>query len=256
MEAPDLLYDLLFELLNETRHKILFFLSMGPIRVTEISSRLDLTSQEASRHISRLMKIKLINRDNSGEYRINNFGLQVLQILEEFEFISIYQDYLLSHNLGGIPAEFLKRMGELKGCRYIDNVMIFLSHIDNFFNESIGNLSLIFNQFPLNSIDIVKLKLEQGMNFRVIGPKDGIISPDSQLGRTVENFTKDFMLYPLVEYKILDPFNIILFVSSKKAVISFPTLKGDFDYRGFVCEDLKSIMWFQSLFGWYWDSLE
>jgi predicted transcriptional regulator len=202
------------------------------------------------------MKIKLIDRDYSGEYHINNFGLQVLQILEEFEFISIYQDYFLSHEMSSIPVEFMKRVGEIKGCKYVDNVMNFLSHIDNFFNQSTGSLSLIFNQFPLNSINIVKENLEKGTIFRVIGPKEGIIRPASHFGTSIENFTQDFLLYPLVEYKKLDPFNILLFVSPKKAVISFPTLKGDFDYKGFVCEDPKSIIWFQSLFDWYWNSIE
>ena len=60
------LYELFFELSNETRIIILNQLDAEPMRLTEISKNLDLPAQEISRQLSRLDKMSLVRRDPEG----------------------------------------------------------------------------------------------------------------------------------------------------------------------------------------------
>jgi len=87
-------YDLLFEISNDYRHEILLILIDKPLRVTDISKKLDLTSQEISRHVARLGEAGLTIKDVEGYHHVSHYGMLVLSLLEELEFASLNREYL------------------------------------------------------------------------------------------------------------------------------------------------------------------
>lgn len=60
--------DLLFEQSSEDRWGILHLLRQEGMNVTNLAKKLDITTQESSRHISRLGEVGLTQRDSGGNY--------------------------------------------------------------------------------------------------------------------------------------------------------------------------------------------
>jgi predicted transcriptional regulator len=88
-------YETLFEVSNDYRHGIILLLKESPMTVTEISKKLDLTTQEISRHISRLSESGLVVKDVDGLHHLTNYGELIHVLLEELEFVSKHRDYFI-----------------------------------------------------------------------------------------------------------------------------------------------------------------
>ena len=118
---PDF-YDLMFEVSNEERVRILEAIKEERSSFSGLARRLDITTQEVSRHFNRLMEAGLATRDRDGYPRLTPFGTLVLNQLEAVQFTNYHQDYFVSHVTEGLPGGFLSRFGELAGMRYQDDV--------------------------------------------------------------------------------------------------------------------------------------
>ena len=82
MSYPEKFYDLLFEVSNEYRHSLMLELRKQPNRITELSKKMEMTSQEVSRHLNRLSEISLIYKDTDGYFSLTSLGETVLVLLE------------------------------------------------------------------------------------------------------------------------------------------------------------------------------
>ncbi len=60
------IFDLMFEVSNEDRFSILLRLEEGALNVTGLARELGLTTQETSRHLSRLGDVSLASKDAGG----------------------------------------------------------------------------------------------------------------------------------------------------------------------------------------------
>ena len=129
-------YSLLFEVSNEIRHRILMFLKDKAMRVTEIAKELDLNHPEIRRHITRLRDIGLISRDVEGYYHLTPYGEASIILFQEFEFLSANSLYFENHSLSGIPAQYLKRIGELRKTMSLTNAIDYFRYSDNLLRES------------------------------------------------------------------------------------------------------------------------
>lgn len=68
------LCDLLFEVSNEVRLTILQNLEEGHSNISTLSTELDISNQECSRHVSRLVDAELAERDSEGQYGLTEYG--------------------------------------------------------------------------------------------------------------------------------------------------------------------------------------
>ena len=64
------LTDLLFELSNDDRLRILQELEKGSCNLTMIAKKLDMTAHGTSRNVARLVQTSMINRNSEGGPRI------------------------------------------------------------------------------------------------------------------------------------------------------------------------------------------
>jgi len=92
---------------NETRIRILTSLSQKPMRLTNVSRSLDITPQEAKRHLKILHECKLIDRQPDSKYIISNFGKLLLRFLMVMERSTQLKSYILEHRIGGHSDLFL-----------------------------------------------------------------------------------------------------------------------------------------------------
>jgi predicted transcriptional regulator len=243
-------YDLLFEISNDYRHEILLILIDNPLRVTDISKKLDLTSQEISRHVARLGEAGLTIKDVDGYHHVSHYGMLVLSLLEELEFASLNRDYFMEHTLLDIPQEFVKRIGYLKDSNYTDNVINFIQGIEKLIQESNQYVFFIADQFPISSLGFINEALDRGVKFRSITSKEVKLYDEETEGKNRAIGT------PLFEYRSLDPINLILFVSEKDCVLSFKTSSGSFDYKGFLSSKRPAVLWSKGLFDYLWEVAE
>jgi predicted transcriptional regulator len=257
MPTSEGFHELLFEVSNESRYEILVLLSEKPMRNTDISRELKLTSPETRRQVSRLGEVGLIQRDLDGYYHLTPYGEVSLLLFQEFHFLVTNRSYFQTHTTTQVPAKFVKRIGELGESRTIENPMDFLRHTENLLKESNEYVWLIVDQFPMNSLYSIVEAIERGIQFRVLEPRERVLNPN------IEAMTSDETRAlsrtrntPLVDQRIVDDISVYLFLSEKQCVIAFPTTQGQYDYTGFNAQDNSSLKWCMELFQHYWDEAE
>ena len=254
MSELERLCDLLFEVSNEDRLRILLQLEEKAMRVTDISRELDLSIQESSRHVSRLGEVGLARKDVEGFYGLTNFGELMLRHLREIEFTSKHREYFTDHTLARLPPEFVKRMGDLSGGTYTHNVMDFLHSIENMIEESEERVWLFVDQYPVSALALIGGALDRGVEFRCLEPHEGVPGPVfSFLNPEEVRGLRRARTTPLVEQKATKSVDVFLFLSEKMCALAFPNSKGEFDYRGFTAEDERSLKWCGDLFQHYWE---
>jgi predicted transcriptional regulator len=257
MSSGERFYDLLFEMSNEHRHNIMLLLRKEAMRLTSISKELDLTSPEISRHVSRLSDTGLVTKDVEGFFSLTPLGEMVLTMLQEFEFISRHTEYFETHTHDGLPAEYVKRIGELSGSRFMDSIPGFFRQIERVITEADEYVWLLVDQFPLNHLPLIVEAIERGVRFRIVEPRNRVITPDLDAMAPEESraLTRT-KITPLVEQRMLDEVDVYLYVSDGGCVTAFPTLKGENEYKGFTSTDEGSHRWCRQLFLHHWDRAE
>jgi len=246
-------HELLFEASNESRYEILVLLREKPMRNTDISRELKLTSPETRRQVSRLGEVGLIQRDLEGFYHLTPYGEMSLILFQEFHFISSNRDYFQTHTTTQVPTKFVKRIGELGGSSKIENPMDFLRHTESLFKESNEHVWLLVDQFPLNSLSTIMEAIERGVQFKIIEPVDRVLSPDieSMTSEETQALSRTRQT-SLADQRMVDEVNVFLFLSENRCVIAFPTTEGQYDYRGFNSTDASTLKWCRELFQHYW----
>ncbi len=252
MTSPkaDQLYDTLFEISNDIRHKILLLLKEQPERVTQISKKLELISPEVSRHLTRLSDSKLIQKDLNNYYHVTGYGLHILDLIGEMEFFTKNREYFISHNALHIPVIFKQRLPELSKYHYVNNFMEFLNFIDEKINEAVDYVWLCIDQYPIIAVDSLLNAVERGVKVRVIEQSD-------LSGPTIAFEDKHLLALgdevPDVMVKVHERKDVYLFISDAGNAISFPT--GDrFDYSGFTTAERGLGPWGEDLYNHYWEN--
>ena len=232
MSAVERLTDLMFEVSNEDRLRILLRLEKEGMSVTGVSRELDLTTQEASRHLSRLNHVGLTRKDADGSHHVTSYGRLIIKQIQGVRFASEHVGYFSSHALDGLPLEFVYRMGELTGSTYVDDL------------------------YPMSIIPLHKEAFARGVKVRYIDALDWkppqqwvdeITLEDSEAINKARRTGQ-------IEERVLDKLQVYLLMNEKNmGMLAFPTTRGRFDYLGFSSTDEESLKWCRDLYGYYWE---
>ena len=254
MSVIERFYDLLFEVSNDYRHGILLQLKRKPMRVTELSKELNLTTQEISRHASRLGESGLIHKDVEGFYNLTYYGELINILLEEFRFVSKNRDYFIDHKITGVSPEYIKRMGELSESKRTDNVMEFLHFTDSIVKDAKEYVYLQVDQYPLTSLGSIVEALKRNVIFKVLEQSEVISGPHMNLDSLEEaNAITKARNTSLSEQRKIDEEGVFMFLSEEKCAVAFPIKGNRFDYHGFIATDKRSLKWCEDLFQHYWN---
>ncbi len=257
MSASENFYNLLFELSNEVRHRILLMLQKKAMRITEITKKQDLTHPEMRRHLTRLRKIGLIRRDVEGYYHLTPYGETSILLLKELGFLAANSRYFEDHSLSGTPIEFLKRIGDLGDCTYLSNAMDFLRCTENLFKQSKEHVWILVDQFPMNSLPTIVATINRGVRFRIIEPKERMLNPNFDAMTSEETQALSLTRRaPLVEQRMLEGVNLLLYLSDSSFVLAFPTVDDQPDFKGFTSTHDSALNWCRELYKFYWDDAE
>ena len=255
MSELERFYDLLFEISNEYRHVILLLVQKKPMRITDMTKELKLTYPEIRRHISRLQKTDLIQRDMKGYYQLTPYGESSLLLLQELKFLSSNREYFKTHTLTQIPTGFIKQIGNLNKSTKIMNPIDFFHHTENLLNESKENVWLLVDQFPMNLLSTINEALDRGVKLKLIEPIERVLNPNFKEFSSEENQALDRTRHtPLVEQRMVDEACAYLFMSEARCILTLPNSDGQYDFRGFTATDESSLRWCRNLFIHYWDN--
>lgn len=254
MNYGEYLYELFFEISSQERHKILKILQDETENLTNLSKKTGLNLPETRRHISRLLKVDLIERIPDGRYNLTAFGKQILETIEEIAFVSQFRDYFLTHSVSQIPREYQIKLRDLSKSEYNDNIMTFIRKLEKVIKEAEKEVLLLVEQFPLNHLSIIMAAIERGVVFKIIEPIERTLNPDLEALAPQDSLTLErIKLTPQVEQRMIDKINIFLVVSENDAVLAFPTIEGEYDYKGFRAMDKHALEWCKGLFDHVWE---
>ena len=236
--------DLFFKLSNEDRVKILYQINIEPSTITVLAKKLGLSTQEVSRHVSRLMDQRIVTRNIHGEIILDNYGRAILFCLPYFQFITQYKDYFNSHTLHGVPSNFIVRLHEIQDSILVEDPMTVFQRIqlmsenadEYIYRLTDQHLTMIYPQIQSAADRGVEFKLLESLHYRP--------NPAATV-------------YPRVapsETRGLENIPMFLALSEKEvAAIAFPLTSGGFDYYGFSSDDPKTHEWCLDLFSYYWE---
>lgn len=253
------LCDLLFEVSNEDRLRMLLKLDEEPLNVTHLSRVLDLTTQEASRHLSRLSDVWLVEKDADGLHHPTPYGKLVIKQLTGLEFVSRHNEYFSSHTLGGLPPQFTSRIGELVYCDVLDHVMASLGNVEDGIREAEDYVWAVTDQYFSTVYRLLRDASKRDVTIRLIEAKDWSPLPqhnDDIRPEDAEAFNiaraKGFL-----QERTLEKLDFFLYTSEKEvAALAFPTLDGKFDYIGFSSRGEHAHKWCRDIFQHYWERAE
>jgi predicted transcriptional regulator len=251
--------NLFFELSNENRLRIMLELEKEPLKLTHISKKLDLTSSDTHRQLSRLSETKLVVKDVEGFFRLTPFGHQALRWLPGYRFISDNSVYFQSHSLSNIPHNLLLRLGDLSGCLFSDDALVSVSSIESMIREADEYIHTIHDQFLLSVYPLASEAVKRGVQIKTIDPV--VYSPSLPIKGEVTEEDQKTLSQALEEGglvpRMIEKFDVFLWMSEKDvAILSFPTLEGKFDYIGFTSSNDRVLSWCNDLFRHYWERAE
>ena len=256
MSDAERFHDLMFEVSNEDRVNILRELREERSTYSDLSRKLDITTQEVSRHLSRLTENGLTTRRNDGLLELTPYGELVLRQLNAVEFTSRHREYFLSHVLNGRPDRFVSRMGELMGCTLNLDVMVSIHRVQKILQEAeeyVWNLNLpyISSAFPH-----VRNIFERGLEGLFLHGQE-LQLPDEMRDERERVFSDDevrsLKAAGLYKERLVEA-GLIIYMSEKEvALLCFPDTDGRFDYMGFTSADPDALAWCRDVFLHYWD---
>lgn len=237
------LCDLYFELSNEDRLEILLKLRGDAMNVTGIARELEITTQECSRHLSRLSEAMLVERDSEGGYSLSQYGRLSLRLIAGQSFVSEHRDYFNNHALDWLPRELVSRIGELQEGKVADNVMVMFSQVENIIREAGEYLLFIHDQYLPSILPLGVEAMKRGITSRSVELKA------KAPGRNLSPIRPDYITLEDEEYfiqiwkegrikpRFAEEIHVFIYVNEKEALLAFPATDGGFDYLGFSSVD-------------------
>jgi predicted transcriptional regulator len=243
---------LLFELSSIDRLDILSLLRETPLKLSHISKKLDFTVQETSRNITRLSEAKMISKDVDGAFHLTPYGAEALNLLSGYTFLFKNREYLTSHVLTALPAQFRASIGVLEDCNFVNDVMVAFHNVENMIAKAEKFVWILTNQVLASTITYLTQAVERGTEFKLLMPKDYL--PSKDIRELVRNPAfKKASRNKKLENKFLDKIDVFLCLSEKEvAVLSFPNLQGKLDYIGFKSNKPVIVDWTKTLYEYYW----
>jgi predicted transcriptional regulator len=258
MSGMELLCNLLFEVSNEDRLRILHLLHQEGMNVTQLSKALGLSSQEASRHMSRLNKTGVALKESDGKFHLTLYGKLLLTQIQGIDFTSRHQQYFLDHTLDQLPRPFIHRLGELSSSTFINDIMEVFTNIETVIQEAEEYLWVITDQYLPSNMRLHIAAYERGIRERDIEAKNWVvpkrIKESLRDEEAIAQGTRQARATGSLEERMLDHLDLYLFMSEKEvAIVAFPLTDGRFDYFGFSSTDDQAHAWCREVFKHYWE---
>lgn len=247
---------LLREIVSDTRIKILSMLLSNDMKMSSITKKLKISSPGAQKQLNKLFDLGLIIKNPDSFITLSEKGKIVLELLSNFNFVDEKSEYLQNHNFSFLPPKFLKRIGELQNSQlskgYVNNIELFKEVV-------LRSKKYVKHCTSIISPDTYKIAIPHFKKHKV--KMSFILAKDMNLPpgfKELQNNVGEIELVQqgLLERRMIDKINSIIWVSEDMNALIFPGLDGELDlnnmlvssddsFRGW-CSDYFDYLWNQS----------
>lgn len=236
-------HELFSELSSESRLVILKALEKEPLKFTRLTAIIDATSPEASRQLNRLFKGNLVCKDTEGYYSLTSFGKLVVSSIPNLEIIAQRSDFFLRHDISSIPPHLLREFDAFKGVEAVQGVFELVNKTAQLFEEIHEYAWYLTDSYPRFFIPRIEKKLDEGVSFRVIYPRN--------LGESLMSNLPERVLKAM-ETRSIDEVKIVINVSDRFGLLALPGLDGKIDRDDvLIGYESKFKDWCRSVFEYY-----
>ena len=251
------LCDLYFELSNEDRLGILYKLEGGDMNVSTLAHEIGITTQECSRHVSRLSEARLIEKNPEGLHGLTQYGRLSLKMIPGQRFVAEHRDYFLTHTMERLPPEFICRIGELRESDLTPNVMVTFNLLQTLIENAERHVWIMHDRYLMNILPLSADALRRGVKIRTLDAPPREQSLDQERPTYIDEADEELFIEGWhdgrIEVRKSDAIGLFIYISEKEAVIAFPLADGSFDYLGFYSEDQSTLSYCRDLFDHYYD---
>lgn len=223
-----------FELASESRFGILRKLNEKNWKMNDVARRLDLTTTETFRQLQRLNEARLAQKQADGTYAITQYGKLVLHLSSSLEFVFKHKEYFLTHDVWGLPSQFVNRISELSQTNLRMGMIESTMRSSQLIGEAEQFMWGISPEPLPQAFDEISKQIPKGVEYRILSPL-----PPAKL--------------PNLENRTLSDTPAIMVVTEKEAVVCFRFIGGRIDYAGFFGKDPMFLNWIKDLFRYYWE---
>ena len=244
------------ELASEQRLSILFLLLEKKLTISQLAKELGATAPEIHRNITRMLKNKLVEKDNDSNFSLTTFGKVVCDLLPSFSFISQTRTFFEDHSLDDLEIKFIQRLGALNDHKKIKGFVKVLEKWTEIHNNSEKYIFNILSEVPYSKeiIDIVEKKLKSGIKINSIFSESTIIPEERKEVFQKKNFQK-FIIEGNLERKMTQKISIVTLLNEKEACVIFPLKNGDSDLGEMLySKDPQFREWCQDYFNYIWNN--
>jgi predicted transcriptional regulator len=232
---------LFFELASESRLSILREINRQKSKMREIARKLNLSTTDTFRQLQRLSDVLLVQKQNDGNYGITQYGIFVLRLTNNFEFLFKNRTFLSSHDFTRMPSQFLDRIGELSKAEFSSDVMASINVVQRIIREAEQYVWTGAAEQPLSIRHILVESIPRGVKYKFLFPKRYIAAASTFPG-----------MERAVEWRAIEDIPVNFVISEKEAGISFGLPGGKTDYAGFFGKDPVFMNWVKDVFQYYW----
>ncbi|UCG69048.1 MAG: helix-turn-helix domain-containing protein [Thermoplasmata archaeon] len=234
---------LMFELSHPERMKILQLLEKEPMRLSDISKILDVTTTEVSRHLERLGRAKLLERNSKNRYHITSFAKIILSESSKFDYLIDNMDFFLDHDLSILP-QHLHWFTSMAEGEIIEGALENASLIWDYNSGAKKYIHVISDEAMRGVVDITSKKIDQGVEVKKIYQKDAKIPPEYISRIRKKNH----------EIRTLDVIPLAFIITEKNTGMSFRSNNGKVDFSaGFTGDSESFRRWVNAIFDYFWD---
>lgn len=238
-------HELFSELVSEKRLGIIQALRDKPMKFTKVSNEFEMTSPEASRQLTRLSDANLIEKRADGNYCLTFLGKLTLPSISNLEFISEKSGYFLNHDTSPIPPHLLSQMDALSEGKIVTGLYETLNRVDELYEGVNKYLWYMADEFPRYYMPKVEKKLDEGVEHRVILPKNLVSTLLPTLSEKISAG---------VEVRVLDEVNVLTSATDSYAALGLPGRDGKINHGTIILGfDPMFMKWCNKIFQHYWE---
>ena len=226
------------ELSNSQRLQIINALENSSMNLTLIAKHLGITMQEAHRNFNRLMDAGIVSRDSNGSYSLTTFGNTIVTQIPSINFLSKNRNYFSDHYFANLPMKFVQRIGSLDNSKFISGLVAVIEEIKELYRHSEDYIYGMIPQVPLDLMEVAaSTVIERKIKFHYILPKNAIIPKKGKDFLNEINY-QELLKKGLVERKMIEEVKVSAVLNKKKALVMFPSVKGETDMNGAFSSDI------------------
>lgn len=227
------------EILHPTRIKILKILSEKSNSLKNIAKNLDISKPEASRHVSKLRDLMLVEKDGSLN-RLTHLGKLFITILGPIDFLIQHYKFFIEHPLINFPSNFLYGLKYFQGSELITGTGFIFQKEREYAQIAPKTMKLMINTPIPNFTGII---FEEGQFIVPLNTLDTLNNPDV-LSKDVKKY--EFRKYHEINYSIF-------ILGDMFGFINFPTKNGLPDINScFFITSKEGMTFLLSLWDYYW----